>query len=247
MIWPFTRTKPSLPELQKEAPDRGPRRFVIPDIHGCNLTLAALIEDVIALTREDDIYFLGDYIDRGPRSREVLQYIMGLVDSGYRVYPLRGNHEEMFLKACTDRNEYRTWLLNGGCTALDSFGVNDASEVPAPFYRFCSGLPYYYLLDDYLLVHAGFNPEAEEPFNDTQSMLWSRPRAMRRELTGGRTVICGHTPHPIGEIEKMLKRGSALITLDNGCFLGSRKGTGSLLALELNTRTLYAQKNIDSP
>ena len=248
MIWPFSRKKSTSPGVQNVAPSDGsPRRFVIPDIHGCNLTLQALVEEVLSLTKEDDLYLLGDYIDRGPRSREVLQYVMQLIAEGYRVFPLRGNHEEMFIEACSNRDQYRTWILNGGYAALDSFGVEDACEVPLPFHRFCCNLPYFYLLDDYLLVHAGFNVEADDPYADTQAMLWTRTRSMNKELLGGRTMICGHTPHHLRDIEKMLKRDNGLIILDNGCFLAGRKGMGSLLALELNSRTLYSQKNIDVP
>jgi serine/threonine protein phosphatase 1 len=248
MIWPFTRKSAAPPEPQSLAPrNDSPRRFVIPDIHGCNLTFSTLVEEVISLKKEDDLYLLGDYIDRGPRSREVLQYVMRLINDGYRVFPLRGNHEEMFLDACTDRDQYRTWILNGGYAALDSFGVEDACDVPIPFHRFCSRLPYFYLLDDYLLVHAGFNAEAEEPYADIQAMLWNRTRSVNKELLGGRTMICGHTPHHLKDIEKMLRRDTGLIILDNGCFLAGRKGMGTLLALELNTRTLYSQKNIDAP
>ncbi len=247
MIWPFTR-KTGEPAPQAPPPaDAPPRRFVIPDIHGCNLTFQTLVEEIIALRKDDDLYLLGDYMDRGPRSREVIQYVMELMEKGYRIFPLRGNHEEMFLNACADRSQYRTWILNGGYAALDSFGVNDACDVPLHFHSFCSNLPYFYLLDDYLLVHAGFNLEAEEPYADTQAMLWNRTRTMSKEHLGGRTMICGHTPQPLKEIEKMLKRDNGLIILDNGCFLAGRKGMGSLLALELNSRTLYSQTNIDTP
>jgi serine/threonine protein phosphatase 1 len=246
MIWPFKRKPTATPASQKAAPpDSSPRRFVIPDIHGCALTLEALVEEVISLGKEDDLYLLGDYIDRGPRSREALDFIMKLIEEGYRVFPLRGNHEEMFLNACTDRDHYRIWILNGGYAALDSFGVEDACEVPISYRRFCSELPYYHLLDDYLLVHAGFNFEAEDPYADTQSLLWDRTRSVNRELLGGRTMVCGHTPHHLRHIERMLKRDHGLIILDNGCFLAGRKGMGSLLALELNSRTLFSQANID--
>ena len=248
MIWPFSRNTTEQPTASTPPPADGPpRRFVIPDIHGCDLTFKALVQEVIVLRKEDELYLLGDYIDRGPRSCDVLQYVMQLIDEGYKIFPLRGNHEEMFVHASIDRAQYRAWILNGGYAALDSFGVNDVYQVPPHFHHFCKELPYFYLLDDYLLVHAGFNPEAKDPYTDTQSLLWSRSRSFNKEQFGGRTMICGHTPHPIGDIEKMLKRDKGLIVLDNGCFLSGRKGMGTLLALELNTRTLYKQPNIDAP
>jgi serine/threonine protein phosphatase 1 len=249
MIWPFRQKIAASPALQAPETPVGiaPRRFVIPDIHGCDLTLRALVEEVITLVKEDILYLLGDYIDRGPRSREVLDYIMKLGNEGYRVLPLRGNHEDMFLNACADRGQYRTWILNGGYAALDSFGVEDACEVPLPYRRFCNELPCYHLLEDFLLVHAGFNFEAEDPYADTEAMLWDRTRSVNREVLAGRTMISGHTPQPLSKIEKMLKQNSGLIILDNGCFLAGRKGMGSLLALELNSMVLFSQKNIDIP
>lgn len=245
MFWPFTRKPADSPA--PPAAGGTPRRFVIPDIHGCDRTLRGLIEEVIVLERSDDLYLLGDYIDRGPRSREVIDYVMQLIDEGYRLFPLRGNHEEMYLNAAADRSQIRTWILNGGYAALDSFGVNTAVEVPPTYHQFCSSLPYYYLLDDYLLVHAGLNTDVEEPYTDRGAMLWSRPRDISKELLGGKTMICGHTPHTLRDIERMIWKDNGLIILDNGCFLAGRKGMGALLALELTSRTLYSQKNIDSP
>ena len=248
MIWPVTRHSAAPPAVASPPPpDGAPRRFVVPDIHGCDRTFKALVEEVICLRKVDDLYLLGDYIDRGPRSREVLEYILRLNAEGYRLFPLRGNHEEMFLNACDDRDQAVTWILNGGYTALDSFGVDDARQVPLPFREFCEGLPCFYLLDDYLLVHAGFNPKAEEPFADTQSMLWTRTRSMESKQLGGRTMVCGHTPHGIREIEKMIRSDHGLIVLDNGCFMTGRKGMGALLALELDSRTLYSQQNVENP
>ena len=244
MIWPFSR-KTAQPAPPPPPAGGAPRRFVIPDIHGCNLTRTALVEEVIALQKSDELYLLGDYIDRGPRSREVLQYLMSLMNEGYRLFPLRGNHEEMFLASWADRRQTRTWILNGGYTALDSFGVNDTRDIPLPFHRFCSELPSYYLLDDVLLVHAGINLEADDPLADTDAMLWNRSSAINREALGGRTVICGHTPQPLREIETMIRKDNGRIILDNGCFLAGRKGMGNLLALELTSRALYLQQNID--
>ena len=74
-------------------------RWVVPDIHGHIKTLRALIEERIELQKSDSIYFLGDYIDRGPDSKGVIDYIMSLQSFGYDVHCIRGNHEDYCLRA----------------------------------------------------------------------------------------------------------------------------------------------------
>ncbi|BBA71065.1 metallophosphoesterase family protein [Geobacter sulfurreducens] len=219
------------------------RRFVIPDIHGCALTLDRLLFGVLGLTRRDDLYLLGDYIDRGPRSREVMDLLISLSLKGYRVHTLRGNHEEMFLNSCRDRNAFRLWTLNGGLATLESFGVEDACEIPAHYHRFMEQMPCYLVLSDFVLVHASLDFSLPDPFANREAMLWSRSLEVRRERLGGRRVIGGHTPITRQEIERGLTTDR--IVLDNGCIYPERPGMGSLTALELDTMTLHFQENID--
>lgn len=218
------------------------RRFVIPDIHGCALTLDRLLREVIRLKRCDELYLLGDYIDRGPRSREVLDILMGLVMKGYRVFPLRGNHEEMFLNSCSNRDFFRMWILNGGRATLDSFGVEDACDIPLKYRRFLAEMPYYRILPDFVLVHASLNFDVPNPFADTEAMLWSRSLEVRKELTGGRRVIGGHTPMNRTEILRGL--ATDRIVLDNGCAYPEKPGMGCLVALDIDSMTLFSQENI---
>ena len=71
----------------------GGRRIAIGDIHGCSKTFKLLIENEIQLNKNDQLFLLGDYIDKGKRSKEVLDYILHLIESGFSVFPLMGNHE----------------------------------------------------------------------------------------------------------------------------------------------------------
>ncbi len=103
------------------------RRIAIGDIHGCFLTLKNLLEEKICISREDDIYFLGDYIDRGPRAREVIEYLITLKWQGYRIFPLMGNHEDMMIRAISDEHFLHVWYNNGAEETLKSFGI------PEPF------------------------------------------------------------------------------------------------------------------
>jgi serine/threonine protein phosphatase 1 len=219
------------------------RRFVIPDIHGCARTFAALLHDVLRLKSTDILYLLGDYTDRGPRSREVVDAIMHLQQTGYLLYPLRGNHDDMLLRACGNLDYLRVWLLNGGRTTLESFGVDDPCEIPLLYRRFFSRLPYYLELEDCILVHAGLNYHAENPFSDTDAMLWSRPSDGEADCIAGKAVISGHTPVTRETIKRCLHTGRIL--LDNGCVYSTKPELGTLAALELDSRTLYFQKYID--
>jgi serine/threonine protein phosphatase 1 len=217
------------------------RRFVIPDIHGCSRTFSALLHDVLHIKKTDILYLLGDYIDRGPRSREVVDSIFLLRQKGYSLHALRGNHDDMLLRACGDIKYFRAWLLNGGKTTLDSFGIDDPCDTPLVYKRFFSALPYYLELEDYILVHAGLNRQSNDPFRDTEAMLWSRPSDMTD--IAGKPIISGHTPVTRETIKNSVRTG--WILLDNGCVYSSNPELGSLAALELNSLSLYFQKNID--
>jgi len=219
------------------------RRFAIPDIHGCALSFAALLHDVLRIRTSDRVYLLGDYIDRGPRSREVVDHIVELRDKGFSILPLRGNHDDMLLRACGDLDFFRVWMLNGGGATLKSFDVDEPCDIPLSYRRFFNTLPFYLELDDYILVHAGFNFLADDPFSDKEAMLWTRTREVNSALIGRKKVIIGHTPVSRETIKHSLE--SDLILLDNGCVYTSRDYLGTLAALNLDTRSLYFQKNID--
>ena len=218
------------------------RRFVIPDIHGCGRTFRHLIQR-LRLSQEDSLYLLGDLIDRGPRSKDVIDIILHLREEGYSVQCVRGNHEEMLLDACRDLGVFRLWMLNGGDATLASFGIEGACEFPAPYLRFFAGLPPYILLDDFVLVHAGLDFSSANPFSNTEAMLWSRSCEVDRARIGGRRVVCGHTPQSVESIRQSL--ASDRIMLDNGCVYSQAEGLGHLTALELDSLILYVQKNID--
>jgi len=208
------------------------------------VTFSALLHDVLRIRKTDTIYLLGDYIDRGPRSREVVDSILRLRQKGYSAHALRGNHDDMLLRACEDRDCFRVWLLNGGRTTLDSFGIEDPCDTPLVYKRFLSRLPYYFELEDFILVHAGLNRQADDPFSDKEAMLWARPSSINTtSVFTGKPIISGHTPVTKEAIINSLRTG--WILLDNGCVYSSNQELGSLAALELNSLSLYFQKNID--
>jgi serine/threonine protein phosphatase 1 len=220
-----------------------PRHIVIPDIHGCALTFRRLLERVIRVQRSDAIFLLGDTIDRGPRSREVLDTILEYRGKGYDIQSLRGNHEDMLLNSCRDRSFFRMWMMNGGRETLQSFGVEDACEIPVVYLRLMEEFVFYLEFGDFIMVHASLNCSMPDPLMDREAMLWSRNHDVDCSLLGGKRVIGGHTPTDMERIRQSLT--SNKILLDNGCVYTFVSGQGNLLALELETMELYSQKNID--
>lgn len=222
-------------------------RYAIGDVHGCCRTLRALVEDCLHLGKDDILFLLGDYIDRGPDSPGVLDYLLELIwKRNYDIRPLRGNHEDLCLRAASgDTFAQRVWYVNGGWGTLQQFGVARPEEIPKRYLEFMAAMSLIRVEPDYVLVHAGLDFEAADPLRETteQQMLWDRSSRPESRNVGGRTLVCGHTVTPLFEIRESLATG--VIHLDNGCFDKGHLWYGSLVALNLETRELLVQENCD--
>jgi serine/threonine protein phosphatase 1 len=235
------------------------KRWVIPDIHGYVKTVTSLVGDLIRPMRSDELYFLGDYVDRGPDSRGVLDFIRSLQKSGYNVTALRGNHEDIMVDLYDadirsknpwwfnfSNKKHSTWLDMGGRQTLASFNVQHIREIPGDYIEWMRSLPYYFELEKFVLVHAGLNFRIENPFEDLQSMLWLREYEIKPEKIGGRKIIHGHVPVNIELISQSIQnRVYKFIDLDNGPYLSGKEGFGNLVALELNNLEMVIQYNLD--
>jgi serine/threonine protein phosphatase 1 len=235
------------------------RSWVIPDSHGCLKTVRKLVEGQIRLKRNDKLYFLGDYIDRGPDSKGLIDYIMQLSFDGFEVTAIRGNHEDFMVKVWEEAMQpwrisniigkgriRKEWMESGGEPTLQSFGTTDMQLIPAAYIDWIKSLPLYIELEKYILVHAGFNFEADDIFSDEQAMMWARDYSIIPEKTNFRKVIHGHVPVPLDFIQAGLKSDSfQFIALDNGVYMLDRPGFGNLTALELSTLELLTQSNLD--
>lgn len=220
-------------------------KFIIPDIHGCSETFKALVER-LRLNHNDELYLLGDYIDKGPGSKEVLDFIFELRDKGYKVNALIGNHEKELVDSFDDESLYREWLEGGGKEALESFAVNHINDIPKKYIDFIKSLPYYFMLDNFILVHAGFNFNSTNIFQDEKAMLCIREFQVDTALTNGRRIIHGHVPTTLFTIIKTLGNPNAQsFPLDNGCVYKDRQDMTNLLALNPDSFELIIQKNID--
>jgi serine/threonine protein phosphatase 1 len=221
------------------------RRFAIGDVHGCAKTLQYMFEEELKATKEDLVILLGDYIDRGPDSKGVLDYIIKLKEDGYNIETLRGNHEEMLLEAIANPEErLEVWLINGGEESLKSFGIKSVNDLSAKYINFFNNLKYYIELDDFFLVHAGFNFTGDKPFEDTYSMVWIRNMKIDKKALGGKRIIHGHTPTACNIIQQTLADETSMeINLDSGCVYNNNFGLGHLAALNLDSLELHLVKN----
>jgi serine/threonine protein phosphatase 1 len=176
------------------------RTLVIGDIHGCLTALDALLA-LVAPTPEDQLIALGDYVDRGPNSRGVLDRMIALFDEG-RLVPLRGNHDEMMVNGLLGQDRY-LWLSVGGVETLRSYGLEptenlDREDIPARHWRFLEkDCRDWFETSTHLFVHATVIPDVPLTKQDGYTLRWQKLRGRIRHCSG-KTLICGHTRQQSG-------------------------------------------------
>jgi serine/threonine protein phosphatase 1 len=219
------------------------RRFAVGDIHGCNLTLQTLVHNQLKLTKDDQLFLLGDYVNRGTDSWGVLEYLISLQKQGFQIYPLRGNHEVMLLKSLKMRDKFTGYYVK-----IEHKGEN--KEVTDEQQNWLNKLPYYYILDNFYLVHGAINTQIDAPLDDLYYMVWERETHEPKEFLDGKYLIHGHTVFGRKEIVEAVETRSHCIPIDNGCYKGVggkrlNPEDGKLCALNLDTWELYFQNNMD--
>ena len=205
------------------------RTIAIGDIHGHSIALKALI-GLIEVQQSDTIVFLGDYIDRGPDSRGVIEQVIRLADRCH-VVALMGNHEEMLLSAKAGNRSLKTWLSNGGDAALMSYGTeNDLSCIPQDHINFFQGLRRVHESEEHFFIHANYAPNWRLEEHDSNTAMWMSLSDIPGPHYSGKIAVLGHTPQPDG---KILDLGH-LICIDTGCGFG-----GLLTALDLTNGEMW--------
>jgi len=210
-----------VPKLPKRMPSifDGPSIHVVGDIHGCLKPLQRLLEK-IELQPGDELVFIGDYIDRGPQSREVVDYLLGLP---YRCVFLLGNHEKMLLDYLSGKDD-GLFLPNGGMATLRSYG-GDFSDIPPAHLSFFHSLRPMYETPEYLFVHAGIRPMVPPDKQDLEDLVWIRQEFFQFIGRFPKPVVFGHTP-----LQRVLLLPDR-IGIDTGCVYG-----GKLTCLKLPQR-----------
>jgi serine/threonine protein phosphatase 1 len=218
----------------------GKRLIAIGDIHGCFDPFCELVEKKIRISKGDRLVLLGDYIDRGDKSREVVDYIIDLMDYGFDIIGLMGNHESMMLDSVeSDRSTYN-WFMNGGYETLQSFGIESVNELNTKYLRFFRSLSFYHIQDQFIFVHAGFNDEIIDPFEDKYQMIWSRRETYLNPVFNEKIIVHGHTPVPLSVCHEKVIARSSVINIDTGCVYEDLIGYGHLTAIELFTMELFS-------
>lgn len=215
------------------------KSYVIGDIHGCADELRYLI-DGLSLARGDRLVFLGDYIDRGPDSRGVVSFLLDLQKklSAIEFVFLKGNHEEMLLSYLGIGGAHGDmFLINGGKATLASYGLNpncpSANEaqnvIPPDHLEFYRHLQNYFIMDPFLCVHAGIDPEKSLAEQTDEEFFWIRNKFIFASHSLPHTVLFGHTPQHTVYYDLPYKVG-----LDTGLVYGNM-----LTCLDVDEKVLY--------
>jgi serine/threonine protein phosphatase 1 len=201
-----------------------PRTIAIGDIHGC---LAAL-ETLLAAIRpqsDDTLVLLGDYVDRGPNSRGVIERLL-LLQEQCRLVPLLGNHDEMLLRVYDGQRQiYVDWLLYGGSATLESYDTTQPEDIPATHIEFLRGCRLYYESERHFYVHGSYLAELPLEGQPRQTLLWESIKSCRPgPHCSGKTAVLGHSSQKTGEILDL----GYLKCIDTWCY-----GQGWLTALDV--------------
>jgi len=214
------------------------RQFAIGDIHGCFYTFKSLLEEKIKINKNDQVFLLGDLINRGSYSRLLLEYLMELKNANYTILPIKGNHERKLLLAYDCGFDFLEDFLN----EYNSFDLLDGDF--HTYLKFISSFEYGYELKRFILTHCGINNNGINPLNDIRGMFPEVNFDIDLTKIKSKIQIHGHLTQTISSIEESLKRKENRISIDSGCFSNNPE-LGYLCALNLNDLTLISQKKID--
>lgn len=191
------------------------------DIHGCLDKLRELVRRCYDDSAGQPIkfVFLGDYIDRGPNSRGVVQFLMDLQrDRANQDIFLKGNHEDLLLAAADSEFFEERWLDNGGVETLESYGLKNARDIPREHVQWLRQLPLSFDDGLRLFAHAGVHPDRPLDQQDEHDLLWIRKPFLMSEKDYGRLIVHGHTPVKDGRPDLRANR----LNLDTGAVFGGR-------------------------
>jgi serine/threonine protein phosphatase 1 len=185
---------------QKDTPSKR-KIFAVGDIHGQYEKLTNLMSALPWDRQEDTLVFLGDYIDRGKHSKEVVQYLIDLKNKGGQIFFLLGNHEKLLTNYYYSGSDYdlKIWRSFGGWQTIQSY-TNGAGVLGRPAFLprthldFFRRLLPYYETEEFIFVHAGLRegiPLDEQKLDD---LLWVRKSFAESNHSFPKTVIFGHTP-----------------------------------------------------
>lgn len=211
------------------------RLIAIGDIHGCLRAFESLL-DAISPQLNDTIVTLGDYVDRGPQSKQVVDRLIEL-GKQCQLVPLMGNHEEMMLEVIKQNKPPYRWLQYGGVDTLDSYRfAGDMRVIPPEHFAFFETMRDCFETDKHFFVHANYDPKLELSKQPIEFLRWLKLTDIIPDPHfNGKRAIVGHTHDRGGEIFDI----GHVVCLDTFCY-----GGGWLTAMEVNSGQLW-QTNLE--
>jgi serine/threonine protein phosphatase 1 len=198
----------------------GTRVYAVGDIHGRADLLAAMRKKIVKDARKirkkagierKVVVYLGDYVDRGPNSFEVIEMLLHDPLEGFEEIYLKGNHEDYMAKFLVGDGDGLGWLFNGAEPTIASYGVEPGDwmdfdpavlrrlraalfeAIPESHHAFLEGLALHHLEGSYLFVHAGIRPEVPLQAQDEEDLMWIRDDFLHSEANHAARVVHGHT------------------------------------------------------
>lgn len=212
-----------------------PSLYAIGDLHGQRAVLDLLVQRV-PFQPDDEIVFIGDFIDRGPDSKGVVDRVLEFKLRHPKTVCLRGNHEDMLLDFLHQQGQYQpnVFMMNGGWATLESYGLDPRERpmrLPPLHVRFFQDLRYRHEAGGFHFVHAGFRPGVPLDQQSPHDMLWIRHEFFESDAGFGHPVVFGHTP-----MREVFDRLPRLLGIDTGAAYGNmltcvRLGEGKVLGL----------------
>jgi serine/threonine protein phosphatase 1 len=216
-----------MPTSSEQGSSANPRVIAVGDVHGCSRALATLL-DAIHLEPQDTLVGLGDYLDRGPDSRGVVQLLIGVAQR-CRLVPLMGNHEEMALAALDSRMHRAEWFRDGGWLTLESYG--GIERVPSEHWEFLHGCRDVFETSTHFFVHANYDPDVVLDSQDRHTLRWvTLNRRYPRIHRNAKTAVVGHTAQRSGEVLDL----GYLKCIDTFCY-----GGGWLTAIDVASHRIW--------
>lgn len=209
------RGVPAEAPAQRPSVPSGERVYAIGDIHGRLDLLTRLHQSIAADARKagparNAVIYLGDYIDRGPDSRGVVETLTRQPLTGFESRHLRGNHEDWLLRFLEGSEDGMDWTMNGGDATLESYGVavdfrraggglevarqQLRERMPPRHASFFRGLEASHVVGDYIFVHAGIRPGVALEEQDADDLMWIRGEFLNSRADHGKVVVHGHSP-----------------------------------------------------
>ena len=226
---------------------QGVRIYAVGDIHGrldlLNDLLARINDDISSRPAIRPLsIFLGDYIDRGPSSRETIDRLIEHAAANESVF-LKGNHEQIAIHCLRDRGLFERWLRLGGVETLMSYGITPGAAsddrqivrlqaafhdaLPQSHFRFLRDLQSSFAFGDYFFAHAGVKPDIPLSRQKESDLLWIRQEFLSSHNDFGKIIIHGHTP------TREIEVGPNRVNVDTGAF-----ATGRLTCLVIDESSL---------